>query len=100
MESWATKQPSGTPAESHRLGLDAEIPGTDVFGNVQKYLREAIRIIRVATDISEDVGITLFWYRNEPLPTFDYKTAEQLVSEGRVEDLLRYVVSLMAGADG
>ncbi|MFG7003166.1 DUF2384 domain-containing protein, partial [Burkholderia pseudomallei] len=28
------------------------------------------------------------------------KTAEQLVSEGRTEDLLRYVTSLEAGAAG
>ncbi|ONS55282.1 DUF2384 domain-containing protein [Burkholderia cenocepacia] len=68
--------------------------------SVQKYLREAIRIIRAANDLSGDIQSTLFWYRNEPLPTFDYKTAEELVSEGRVDDVLRYVVSLEAGAAG
>ncbi|KVT48316.1 hypothetical protein [Burkholderia ubonensis] len=68
--------------------------------SVQKFLRDALRIIRAATDISGDVQRTLFWYRNEPLPTFDYKTAEQLVSEGRTEDLLRYVTSLETGAAG
>jgi len=68
--------------------------------SVQKYLREAIRIIRAANDTSGDMQSTLFWYRNEPLPTFDYKTAEELVSEGRVDDVLRYVVSLEAGAAG
>lgn len=40
------------------------------------------------------------WYRNEPLPVFDYKIAEQLISEGRTENLLRYVTSLEAGAAG
>ncbi|KVO45923.1 hypothetical protein WJ85_10020 [Burkholderia ubonensis] len=68
--------------------------------SVQKFLRDALRIIRAATDISGDVQRTLFWYRNEPLPTFDYKTAEQLVSEGHAEDLLRYVTSLETGAAG
>lgn len=68
--------------------------------SVQKYLRDAIRIIRAANDIAGDVQCALFWYRNEPLPIFDYKTAEQLVPEGRVDDLLRYVVSLEAGAAG
>ncbi|MDY7791696.1 DUF2384 domain-containing protein [Burkholderia ubonensis] len=68
--------------------------------SVQKFLRDALRIIRAATDISSDVQRALFWYRNEPLPTFDYKTAEQLVSEGRTEDLLRYVTSLETGAAG
>ncbi|VWC77138.1 hypothetical protein BLA50215_00966 [Burkholderia lata] len=68
--------------------------------SVQKYLREALRVIRAATDISGDLHSALFWYRNEPLRIFDYKTAEQLVSDGRVDDLLRYIVSLEAGVAG
>jgi hypothetical protein len=31
---------------------------------------------------------------------FDYQTAETLVSAGRAEDVLRYIVSLEAGAAG
>ncbi|KVH09198.1 hypothetical protein WS84_19590 [Burkholderia anthina] len=68
--------------------------------SLQKFLREALRIIRAAVDISGDLQYTLFWYRNDPLPAFDYKTAEQLVSEGRTEDLLRYITSLDASAAG
>lgn len=67
---------------------------------VQRFLREALRVIRAATDVSGDVNQALFWYRNEPLAPFDYKTAETLVSEGRTEDVLRYVMSLEAGAAG
>lgn len=68
--------------------------------SVQRFLRDALRVIRAATDISGDVCQALFWYRNEPLPVFDYKTAEQLVSDGRTDDLLRYVSSFEAGAAG
>ncbi|MBB2983395.1 hypothetical protein [Paraburkholderia tropica] len=68
--------------------------------SVQRFLRDALRVIRAATDISGDVNQALFWYRNEPLPVFDYKTAEQLVSDGRTDDLLRYVSSLEAGGAG
>lgn len=75
-------------------------PSQYSHASVQKYLREALRIIRAATDISGDVPKALYWYRNEPLPIFDYKTAEQLVSEGRADDLLRYVVALDAGVAG
>jgi hypothetical protein len=57
-------------------------------------------VIRAATDLSGDVERALFWYRNEPLQPFGYKTAEQLVSDGRTEDLLRYIESLEAGAAG
>jgi hypothetical protein len=67
---------------------------------IQDYLREALRVIKAATDLSGDLGKALFWYRNEPLSVFDYKTAERLVSEGRADDLLRYVVSLEAGSAG
>jgi hypothetical protein len=68
--------------------------------SVQRFLREAVRVIRAAVDLSGDVNRALFWYRNEPLQPFGYKTAEQLVSEGRADDLLRYIESLEAGAAG
>lgn len=72
-------------------------PGSE---SVQRFLREALRVIRAAADLSGDVERALFWYRNEPLQPFGYKTAEQLVSDGRTEDLLRYIESLEAGAAG
>jgi hypothetical protein len=68
--------------------------------SVQKFLREALRVMRAAHDLSGDVFRSIFCYRNEPLPPFGYKTAEQLVVEGRTEDVLRYVRSLEAGAAG
>ncbi|WP_454872962.1 DUF2384 domain-containing protein [Paraburkholderia xenovorans] len=83
-------------ARVHRNTI-SRMPGSET---VQRFLREALLIIRAATDVSGDVSKALFWYRNEPLPLFDYKTAEQLVSEGRTEDVLRYVASLEAGAAG
>jgi hypothetical protein len=83
-------------AHVHRNTLSRQ-PASE---SVQRFLRDALRVIRAATDISKDVGQALFWYRNEPLPVFDYKTAEQLVSDGRTDDLLRFVASLEAGAAG
>lgn len=67
---------------------------------IQRFLREALKVIKAGTDLSGDLDQVLFWYRNEPLSAFDYKTAEQLVSEGRTEDVLRYISSLEAGAAG
>ncbi len=67
---------------------------------VQNYLREALRVIRAATDLSGDVESALFWYRNEPLQPFGYKTPERLVEAGRTEDLLKYVESISAGVTG
>ena len=67
---------------------------------VQGFLREALRIIKAATDLNGDLNKALFWYRNEPLSVFGYKTAERLVSEGRTNDLLRHIASVEAGAAG
>lgn len=67
---------------------------------VQDFLREALRVIKAATDLSGDLNKALFWYRNEPLSVFGYKTAERLVSEGRADDLVRYVAAVEAGAAG
>ena len=67
---------------------------------IQDFLREALRVIKAATDLNGDLNKALFWYRNEPLSVFGYKTAERLVSEGRTDDLLRYVASIEAGAAG
>ena len=67
---------------------------------VQNYIREALRVIKAATDLSGDVTTALFWYRNEPLSAFKYRTAEELVSKGRTEDLLQFVSSLEAGPVG
>lgn len=67
---------------------------------VQDYLREALRIIKAATDLTGDLNKAVFWYRTEPLAEFGYKTAERLASEGRTDDVLRYVSSLEAGAAG
>ena len=67
---------------------------------IQDFLREALRIIKAATDLTGDLNRALFWYRTEPLAVFGYKTAERLASEGRTDDVLRYVSSLEAGAAG
>jgi hypothetical protein len=67
---------------------------------VQDFLREALRVIKAATELNGDLNKAVFWYRNEPLSVFGYKTAERLVSEGRTDDLLRYLTSLEAGTAG
>ena len=67
---------------------------------VQAFMRSALRVLKAATDVSGDVNRALFWYRNEPLSEFGYKSAEQLVSDGRTEDVLRYLGAVEAGAAG
>ena len=68
--------------------------------SVQRYLRQTVQVVRAAVDVAGSVEDAIFWFRNHPLPTFDYKTSQQLVSEGRTEALIRYIQSLQAGFAG
>lgn len=83
-------------AHVHRDTLTA----TPASKNVQIYLRQTLRVLRAAFDLSGDIQKVTFWYRNDPLSPFGHKTAEQLVSEERTDDVLSYVESLQAGASG
>lgn len=58
------------------------------------------RILRAATELNGDPAVALDWYRCERIAVFDDETPEQLVNEGRTDDLLRYLRSLEAGFAG
>jgi len=83
-------------ARVHRNTI-SRAPGSEA---VQKYLRDALAVIRAATDTSGTVEKALYWFRNNPLPTFNYKTPQQIVSGGGAENLIRYLQSLKAGFAG
>lgn len=67
---------------------------------LQTFMREALRVIALATDISGDQAKAIFWFRNEPLRDFGYVTAEKLVSSGEVEAVVSYLQSIEAGSSG
>jgi hypothetical protein len=52
---------------------------------LQKFLRNSVRVLVAATNFSGDLNRAVFWYRNHPIDVLDYKTAEELVSEGRTD---------------
>lgn len=68
--------------------------------NLQHFLRESLRVIRAAVDIAGSVEKAIFWFKNNPIPTFNYKTPQDLVSDGRTDELIRYAQSLQAGFSG
>ena len=69
--------------------------------SVQDYLRKNLRVLSAAFDASgQDAAKALQWFGNEPLAPFGYKTAEQLVSDGRIDDVLRLIDSYATGAAG
>lgn len=86
-----------TKAHVHRNTV-SRAPGA---ASVQNYLRKNLRVLTAAFDAAgHDAAKALQWFRNEPLAPFEYKTAEQLVSEGREDDVMRLIDSYSAGAAG
>ena len=67
---------------------------------LQRYMRETVRVLKAATDLSGDMNKALFWFRNHPLQPFEYKTAEQLVADGKADAVIKYISMLEAGAAG
>ncbi len=68
---------------------------------IQSHLRDNIRVLKAAFDVSgRDIKRAIFWYQNEPLAPFDYKTAESLVAEGRADDVVHLLDSYGAGFSG
>lgn len=67
---------------------------------LQKYLQEMLRVLTVATELTDDAGRAAFLLRNEPLRAFGYKTADALVQEGRADAVVAYLESLAGGSAG
>lgn len=95
------------------LGMDAEslarnarvsvsaITMTPGAARIQSHIRENLRVIRAAYDVSDgDLPKALYWFRTEQLPPFSQKTAEQAVAAGRADDVIRLISSFYAGAAG
>jgi len=68
--------------------------------SIHKYIRESMKVIKADFDLTGDMDKAFIWYRNDGIDVFGYKTAEELVSAGRTEDVLRYLMSLQVGAAG
>ena len=68
--------------------------------DLQRYMRDTVRVLQAATDLRGDVDAALFWFRNHPIRDLDRKTADQLVADGKAEAVLGYLRTLEAGAGG
>lgn len=80
------------------VGALTHTPGSAA---IQSHLRNNLRVIKAAYDASGgDLAKSLRWFRAEPLQAFGQKTAEQAVSNGQADDVVRLIDSLYAGAAG
>jgi hypothetical protein len=67
---------------------------------LQARLREIVKAISAAADLTGDVGKSISWRRNEPIADYRYRTAAELVADGRLDAVLAYIKDLADGASG
>lgn len=67
---------------------------------LQDRLREMVRIISSAVELTGDVDQALYWFRNEPIADYRHQTALDLVARGQAEAVLAHLDDLKNGAAG
>ena len=63
----------------------------------QRRLRELVEILNKVEPRFGSALIAYAWYRSEPLPGFDGRTAMQLVQDGKAQQVLEYIDAVDAG---
>lgn len=92
--------------DAKTLARNAGVPVSAVTkapdaANIQRYLRNTLRVIKAAYDVSDgDLAKSVHWFRTASLPMFGQRTAEQMVSAGQTDDVIRLIDSYRAGAAG
>ncbi|MDX8495111.1 hypothetical protein RFN29_26480 [Mesorhizobium sp. VK22B] len=67
---------------------------------LQGRMREMVKVISAATELTGDVNRAIYWYRNEPIADYGHRTAAELVADGQVEAVLAFIRDLENGARG
>lgn len=67
---------------------------------LQQYMRDTLRVMSAAVQLSNDRDSAIYWFRNVPLPEFEHRTAEQLVSSGKTDAVVSYLMSIESGSTG
>ena len=63
----------------------------------QRRLRELIEVLNKVEPRFGSELMAYAWYRSQPLPGFDGRTAMQLVREGKSQQVLEYIDAVDAG---
>lgn len=67
---------------------------------LQGRMREMVKVISAAAELTGDLDKAIYWYRNEPIADYGHRTAGELVADGQVEAVLAYIRDLENGARG
>jgi hypothetical protein len=63
----------------------------------QRRLRDGVEIINRVLPWAGSVPQAFAWYRSQPLPSFGDRTAEDLVKEGRADEVKAYLSRVAVG---
>lgn len=80
----------------HRTTV-TEAPGN---ARLQGFLREALRALSAAYEITRNRDRAIYWFRNSPIPEFGHQTAEKIVAAGKTDAVIKYLTSISAGSSG
>ena len=72
-------------------------PGSEPL---QRTLRDMVKAISAATELTGDVDKAIYWLINEPIADYRHKTAAELIAEGRIDAVLTYLEDLINGPTG
>ena len=61
---------------------------------------DAMLVLSAAMVIAGDRDRAIYWYRNTPIPELQHRTAEHLVSTGKTDAVVSYLLSIESGSSG
>jgi hypothetical protein len=67
---------------------------------LQDRLRDMVRVIMAASELTGDLQQAIYWFRNEPIVTLKRKTAAELVAGGHADAVMAHLSELVDGANG
>ena len=94
----ALRTTSDELARSLGLGKDA-IQRKDRIASdrTQRRIRQMVEVLNKVEPRFGSELMAYAWYRSEPLPGFDGRTAMQLVQDGKAQQVLEYIDAVDAG---
>jgi len=67
---------------------------------VQQALKPVVEILTIAAELTNSPGKAIAWFRHQPLSDFDFKTPQELVTEGHAEAVKSHLRMLADGIYG
>ena len=67
---------------------------------LQDRLRDMVRVIMAASELTGDIEQAIYWFRNEPIVTLKRQTAAELVAGGHADAVMLHLSELVDGANG